>query len=281
MNQVRIIHLASLARSGETLMLRVLGAHPSIFPVYQLQQQETPEELALFTHIKHSADTYIAANSSLLTHLKLPPEASLLMKQGIWEHKFPFDGFVLVRNPASVYASLEQYDRQLRAPRGVVHWLAARVLNRSGRDNRERILRWMGDMAPTLVPSLAECTALERFAAFYNYRMLHLKQLGLPVVHYERLVENPKGVLEALLSALRIPFDPGILDSHLRFSGDDTGHGENDLTQPISTASLNKYRQLNRSVFERVRALTAPTWQAYGYQLDWDNISVKPDALIA
>ena len=72
-----------------------------------------------------------------------------------------------------------------------------------------------------------------------------------------------------------------MLDSHSKFDLNATGHGSIALNKPISTKSLNKYQQLERSVFERIRALTAPTWQAYGYQLDWDNISVKPDALIA
>ena len=281
MNRVRIIHLASLARSGETLMLRLLSAHPAIFPIYQLRQEETPEEVALQAYIKQSPDKSIKADDPLVSHLALPDNAVLLMKQGVWEHRYPFDGFVLVRNPASVYASLQQFDRKLRTLRGAAHWLADRAMNVPGTVNKERILRWIGDMEPSLVPSLAECSPIERFAAYYNYRMLHLNSLKLPTVHYERLVENPIGVLTALLEALNIPFDTAILNSHNSFSEAETGHGGLALNAPVSTQSLDKYRKLDRSVFERVRALTAPTWKAYGYQMDWDDVSVDPETTIA
>jgi len=45
----RIVHIASMARSGETLLLRTLAAHPRIHIVHNLLRHDTQQDL-------HSAD---------------------------------------------------------------------------------------------------------------------------------------------------------------------------------------------------------------------------------
>lgn len=268
-----------MARSGETLMLRVLDAHPRLRSVIQIEREQRDYENRLFDLLRTWPHRTLPGDHPLLRPYQLDSSEILVLKQGIWEHEHPFWGFVLVRNPVSVFASLDEWDHLTTHPDGPLAWARERAGGRGRRPNTGRYRRWLASIDTALAESIVHCDPVEQFCAFYNRRMAPLADLGLPVVHYERLVQAPRRVLGDLLGQLEIPYTDDLLESHRRFEPGRKGHGTIDLGKPISTASLHKYQRVGRRVFHRIRALTAATWRRYGYTLEWDDIQVSWERL--
>jgi hypothetical protein len=258
--------MAGMARSGETLMLRTLAAHPQVHVVHNLAHQDSPEELELFRFLMHYDRPAIAAGHPLIARLGLRPDQVLLLKQGVWEHRHPFNGFILARNPVSIYASLLRYDVPRAGADPAACW----------QPNLERFQRWLGDIEPGLIPRLRAVAPVDQFCLFYNRRMGPLARLGLPVVHYERFVTEPAAVLAGILGRLGLgePM-PAILEAHTRFAAGMEGHGQNDLSRPIDTRSLTTYRDsVDPETYRRIAAQTADVAAAFGYQMEWMNLRI-------
>ncbi|MEM7530234.1 MAG: hypothetical protein AAF416_21715 [Pseudomonadota bacterium] len=285
--------MASCARSGETLMLRMLAAHPEIHVPFDLQAENGPEERAAQTFLMQCTETELARDHPALGG-RVPPEARLLLvKQGVWEHPAPFHGFVLARNPVAVIASLLDYDAR-RPPTDtlfpeVVTGLGGRAkrllrrlrprqqMTRHEDPGWERLLRWQDAIDPGLTPFLNEMPYTDALCAFYTRRMAPLVGLGLPVVCYERLVTEPEREMADLLDHLGLDMVPEVLGSHTRYARGSVGHGKIDLSRPVSTASLDAWRgRIDRATFHRIAGLTYPAWSALGYRLSWEEIRPPP-----
>lgn len=264
----RVVHMASLARSGETLMLRTLGAHSRIHVAGQLiDSLESEKRLKFFMEwARHT----IPSQHEILSGLDVRPGDLILVKQGVWEHRWPFDGFILVRNPLSVYASLITYDPPKIARLEMLYlrlgWMKkARALG----GNIERFSRWLERIDPGIHACMASLDFVEIFAAFYNRRMGRLTTSGRPVIRYEDFVHSPHSTLQSLCGMLDIEYESDMVDSHKNFS--EMGHGKNPLDRPIGPAPVDKSRLISKQDRERLIALTAETWQRLGYVLSQDR----------
>lgn len=270
-NLVPIIHVASMARSGETVFLRSLNAHPQIYNLVNLKDKDNEDETQLFRFLQHYELKQIDRAHPLMENLKLKPNQTLLVKQGVWEHKYPFNGVVLVRNPISVYASMISYNASSKEE----FKARKKALTRNCK-------RWLRDIDNQLLDSFDSLNVIEQFCAFYNRRMYPLSQLGLPIVHYEEFCLRPEPYLKAVLSSLSLRYKESVAQSHLNYSEEQTGHGLIQLAEPINPKSLNKWQKhISENEFNIITALTYNTWNAFGYEITWPNISVKQDALLA
>jgi hypothetical protein len=105
--------------------------------------------------------------------------------------------------------------------------------------------------------------------------MQPLLKLNLPIIHYENLVEDPQKCLKTICDHIKIPFDESILNPKSNSKEYVRGHGRIDLNKKINNSSNKKHQNLSQADFEKVRDLTKETWEAYGYSITRDNISVS------
>jgi hypothetical protein len=265
-NLIPIVHVASMARSGETVFLRSLNAHPLIYNLVNLEEKDNNPETDLFRFLQHYRPNKIDVNHPLMEKLNLTPNQTLLVKQGVWEHKYPFNGIVLVRNPISVYASMISYNgasspEEFKARK--------QALTRNCK-------RWLKDIDNNLLDSFSSLNAIEQFCTFYNRRMYPLSQLGLPIVHYEEFCLNPEPYLKKILSYFSLKYNKSVTQSHLQYSDKQTGHGLINLAEPINVQSLDKWKKhISQKEFNIIAALTYNTCQAFGYELSSYEIFLK------
>lgn len=226
---LRVVHMASLARSGETLMLRTLAAHPAVHVVHDLHPTNTKQETRLFALLRvwplptlPRAAADVAARSQVL-----------LVKQGVFAMRGAFTGFGLLRNPYASFASLWSYDARLAgaepdAATNLRHWRQRRL---------PRLAAWVDATLPHLLPAvLAETDPAQQFLIFWRARVAQIQGQCPVVVLYEDFVAEPQPVLERLCTAIGLPFDAALLTSHRCFAPGQLGHGGTDLGQPIRTA---------------------------------------------
>lgn len=263
--EVRVVHMASMARSGETMMLRILSAHPMIRVAGQLVDSSEGEKRIRFFRTWKSHT--IPCNHEAIIDLDAPEDGIVLVKQGTWEHPWTFEGFILARNPLSVYYSLTNYDTVwVRELEKALHGFGKTGLAIRLRGNFERFYRWTNDIDKSLVDKYPSLEFIEIFCSFYNRRMTHLSKLGLPILHYESIVGAPEKELCSLCDRLEIPFDAEMLHSHKKFPESTTGHGKNSLSQPIDNKSNEKATRVPKKVREKILALTQSTWHHLGYR---------------
>jgi len=262
---VPIYHVASMARSGETLLLRILSTHSRIHVVHNLREADTDNEKALFDFLRTYPETSINSSHHLLRHIPLAPGDCIVVKQGVWQHRFPFRGIVLARNPASIFASLLRYDQPQSSEQPPGSWSA----------NQERLTRWLADIAPNALEQFFRLPPLAQFATFYNIRMGHLVDLEHPIVHYENLVSSPAHYVKFILEHLGLPFEAATLESHAVYYSGEKGHGKNDLSLPINTTSLLSYQSmLTEDSFRSLAAKTKSTCDKLGYELVWPEVKI-------
>lgn len=203
--KVPIFHIASMARCGETVLLRSLASHSRIHVVHNLGEREEAHSLRLFEYLKHYRKTKIRCLHPYVRPYNVLSDDVLVLKQGVWEHRFPFRGIILSRNPVSVYASLRNYDAQDGS---------ASDLDALWQYNAERLSRWMRDIESLLVDEMLSLAPVEQFCLFYNRRMGALAQLGVPIVHYEKLAADPYIVLATVVHAMGLDFEDSMLSAH-------------------------------------------------------------------
>ena len=267
---VPIFHVASMARSGETVFLRSLAAHPEICNLVNVEAEEQDEKLQLFKYLQQYPHPRVSLNHSLVERLNLKQQKILLVKQGTWEHQYPFNGLVLVRNPISVYASLISYGLKGKNAQSK---LEKRKQN-SGKS--QNFQRWMREIDESIMDYFDDLNYLEQFCTLYNRRMYPLSQIGLPIVHYESFCQNPQEYLKLILQHFSLEYDQSVLNSHSKYESDRQGHGLINLSAPVNTKSLNKWKNfVSSQEFNRIASLTYNTWQAFGYDLNFQEISVK------
>ena len=267
---IPIFHVASMARSGETVFLRCLAAHPKICNLVNVEVEEQDEKLQLCQYLQQYRHSRISYDHPLVKRLNLEQQKLVLVKQGTWEHKYPFNGLVLVRNPISIYASLISYG--LKGKNAEIE-LQKRKQNAGSSKN---FLRWMGDIDESIMDYYQDLNYLDQFCTLYNRRMYPLSQLGLPIVHYESFCQYPQQYLGAILRHFSLDYDRSVLNSHSQYESNQKGHGLIDLSSPVNTKSLDKWKNyVSSEEFNRIASLTCNTWQAFGYELNPTNITVK------
>lgn len=259
---VRLVHMASMARSGETMLLNALNKHSQLKIAGQLK--DTAKGKQRLNLLKTWESNHIDLTHPLFADLNLREGDIVIAKQGVWEHPWPFDGFVLVRNPVSIYASLKRYDPvAIRSLEAIAHRLGMSSTKRKLKGNFWRFYRWFRDVDTELFEHLDSLDVLDMFCCFYNRRLGHLAGLGLPIVHYEQLVTAPEAALNYVCSTMSVAFESTMLD----VDENTMGHGKNNLGRPISDSSLYRIDNLTTKEVDQILVRTQPTWSQFGYRL--------------
>jgi len=255
----QIYHMASMARSGETLLLKMLGAHSQVKIVHNLQVEDDNNENRAFEFLKTYAKTRIRRNHKLFRHYNLKSNDILLIKQGVWQHSFPFIGFVLARNPVSIFSSLKAYDKDT---------IGYDPKRNFWSKNEKRLLRWSKDISKNLYNELLKKEPIEQFVIFYNYRMLSLLKLNIPIIRYEDLITNTEREIIGLCNILKIDFHEDMVYAHKQYPKGTIGHGKNDLSQPVDKSTLDKYRKnVSLEEFNYIARHAYKVYKQFGYQL--------------
>lgn len=255
--------MASLARSGETLMLRSLSAHSKLVVPFNITDKvgSRSEEL-LYEYFSRYQPTEVDIHDPALKELGLTEESILIVKQGIWEHPHPFKGFVLIRNPVSVWASMLTYGINVKRTKAQLesHWAHHRI---------SRFVAWAKAMNLDTGKSFMDSKPVDKFCKFYTNRVNQLINLGLPIIYYEDFVRRPEQNMMKICDALGIEFEAGMVNSHTKYSNGAVGHGFIALNRPIEESSIYKFKAiLDQSDFDYIVANT-PT---PGYSMEWDSI---------
>lgn len=264
MKEIPIKHVASFARAGETMTLRMLASHPRIHVPLQIQQAEDVVDQKFVARVVDQELQSISVDDPYARARGLIPGSVVVVKQGVWAPR-AFDGIVLVRQPFAFVASMLECDRQEGLPNGHGQRLVfARTY--------ERLLRWSERMDQALCARInATDDVVDALGVYYRWRVSWLTKRGLPIFRYELVVKEPKKSSEAMCQALGVEFDDAILDSHNHHRGK-VGHGKNDLERPIDASSLDKWRALDLSVRRRIlRTCSGAAFQA-GYRLYEDEV---------
>jgi hypothetical protein len=257
--KIPIYHMASMARSGETLLQRQLNTHTKIRIAHNLNKGDKFYEQLLYKHLKKRKNQLISSKHLYALPYRFKKDEVILLKQGVWEHKHPFKGFILSRNPLSIYASLKVYDDGDKSLQGKNAW----------HYNEQRLIRWMYNIDSKLINNLTGLSQIDQFSLFYNRRMGGLIETGLPVVFYENFVQKPRDELKKILSYLNLEYEPQVIDAHKKFSNSDIGHGNIKLSRPIDTSSIYKYKDIltNDEISEISEKVKEVAFE-YGYKND-------------
>ena len=241
---LRVVQLGALARSGETLLLRALAAHPQVHVVHDLHAVNHPADQALY-HFLRVWPAPTVPRWQLDRHLapgRVPASAQvLLLKQGVFSPRHNVAGFGLLRNPYAVFASLWSYDALLadQVPTMALnhsYWQCLRL---------PRLLIWAEAMQPGLAQAIhAKTDPVRQFLVFWRARAQQLQRRFSTLVHYERFVRDPQTELHRICAALGLPFETAMLRSHEAYAPGERGHGGIELSAPIRPASAWKATSL-------------------------------------
>lgn len=245
-----------MSRSGETLVLRCLNAHSKIGCVHQLIDG-VPGSTELFTFLSDYEPTRIPKTHHLVNHENVD---SLVMKQGVWEHKYPFDGFILSRNPLSIYSSLKEYEKRLKHLNKSIFYKNEKM--------ESAMLRWAKGIDVALPAELMKTLSpIEQFAKFYNRRMGALFNLPNMIVTYEGFVMDPEKQCRRICKEFGLHFEEKMTTSHESY-GNITGHGGIKMNAPIHIQSVEKYKdKLSSEEIELVKEGCGELAKKYGYDL--------------
>jgi hypothetical protein len=250
MNQAKeefhtIYHMSSFSRSGETLMLRCLNAHPDLHITHNLNAKDNKAEIGLFHLLAKTSETSISHENQTIQKAGVKTGNIIVLKNASWTHKSPFKGFVLVRNPISVANSFGFTSPQFTA----------------------RMKKFCEGIEPKLMTAMNDEVSdrISQFCMLYNLKMSNLSSLGLPIVRYEDFVARPETVLRTLLEDLSIPWHDNVINSHELYNEGDIGHGGIKLWKPIHQGSLNTFKKLGEGNIAKIYGLTYPTMKQFGY----------------
>jgi hypothetical protein len=256
--RIPIFQMASFSRSGETLLLRCLNAHPDIEVVHQIEARDRAEDLALFRHLMTREATDIPADDPLLAHRSLGPRSVLVVKNAVWTHPHPRRGFILARNPFSVVRSAF---RDRPKPESVEKNVAQQV-------------RWAEGIDPLLVPAMRMEPTLTSFTMLYARKMLADRRDGLPFLRYEEFVKRPEPWLRKVVAHLGLDWSDRVLRSHEDYPEGALGHGRIKLSEPIHTGSGRRYRKMTPEQLSHVYGVAHEALRRYGYTWDGDRVGL-------
>ena len=246
--------MSSFSRSGETLLLRCLSAHPDVHIVHNLTKPPEPkEDLALFHFIKNRKELNVSRKHPKVVAAGASDKKVLLVKNAVWEHKYPYKGFVLARNPLSVVQSF----KLIQEPQKKIEYRKAQYE------------RWFTGIDPRLLEALDHDNTV-LLCALYNRKMYPLAKSGLPIIRYEDFVADHEKYLRQIVSTLGLEWSDEVMKSHLNYKEGEYAHGHLPLWRDIHQGSTDKYKQLPKDILALVHGLTYPTLQALGYNFD-DN----------
>ncbi|MDY0106263.1 MAG: hypothetical protein RBS27_06290 [Giesbergeria sp.] len=253
--------MGSFARSGETLLLRCLHAHPALHVVHQISEHDRPEDVALFQFLTTYPHTSIAHDHPLIQRAGIAPGKVLIVKYAVWIHAHPFNGFVLARNPLSVAKSLDGYAKANAEPMLV---------------QQARLTRWAHGIDAALAPAVAQLPCRDSTAMLYNRKMLPLAESGLPVLRYEDLTRDPHTSLRWLLQQLELPWDSAVEQSHTAYAEGQYGHGGIALWKPIHPETTLPCTGLSEIDVARIQGYAWPTMARLGYRVRNGALDVLP-----
>ncbi|MDB6178095.1 sulfotransferase [Paracoccus sp. Z330] len=256
-----IFHMASFSRSGETLVLRCLSAHPQIEVVHQILEPDTAEDLKLFRALTKREERSIPQDDPLVAHRKLAPGNILLLKNAVWTHKYPRRGFTLVRNPFSVVTSAY---RDIPA-------------RDQGKHQKKQQFRWAEGIDPLTFGLMGEDPTLTGFTVLYTRKMLQDRYDGLPFVRYEDFVQDPERFLRKIVAHLGLEWDDKVMRSHELYAEGETGHGGIKLWKPINKASTEKYQRLTEQQRAHIYGIAWDALRQYGYNWDGQALTLRDD----
>ena len=258
-NNIPIFHIASIARSGETILMRNLSVHTKIKIVHNFWSSDTFIQQAMYKHLKKRSNTKISRFNFLALPYRLKKGDVLILKQGVWRHPFQFQGLILVRNPLSIFASLRSYDeKHYDIPAGKVAWDFTNA----------RLRRWLADEAPKALNGYDEKTPIEQFSIYYNNRMENLLSRDLPILRYEDLVTSPQQELARVLNIIGVDIQDKVFHAEKEFEDGYLGHGFSDFSKPLNSDSLKSYQnKLSEDEIYQLTELTSNFSKELGYIL--------------
>lgn len=253
--KVPVLHIFSMAMSGETLLLRALSAHPQISIVHNLREKELLEDLRLFNYLRESKEQFVWGKSKMCLHKDLKRKDILVLKQGVWEHDYDYKGISLIRDPRAIFSSLISYDKGL-------------PIEQQKENFKTRILAWAKGIDEQLFSELnKDISNLERFVLFYNRRMAAIRD-DLSIFRYEDMCENPREVLTKIVDDLGLPQNENVFNSHLLFEKGKKGHGKIDLSKPINSQSLNNWKSvLSKKDIDYINEHCGYYMKTFGYSI--------------
>lgn len=235
--EFEILHLASMARSGETLFLRTFSVHTDVSIVHDLYHENSEAENSLFELIKREEPARLPENDlpfNTWDHGIKPTSRYLLIKQGAFNPRQAFRGIGLIRNPLSVFLSLWNYDARMagQSPGKALNdrnWLELRL---------PRLMNWahamFGDAAAAIS---SQQQPEEQFLAFYKMRYRQICQHVTTIMHYEDLASQPEATIRLACQALGLEFQPHLLYAERFYPAGLQGHGGTDLSARIRPES--------------------------------------------
>jgi len=261
MSSHSIYHMASFSRSGETVMLRCLNAHPALHVVHQIMDPDVSEDMELFRFLKDYQPGEVASTQREVKAAKVPAGKALMLKNAVWTHQFPFKGFVLVRNPLSVVNSfklLKEGEEKIEA-------------------RKKQLCRWARQIDEQLIPAVRQDSNMSAVCMLYNRKMAPLARMGLPIVRYEDFVNHPERILRGLFERLGLPWDDAVLRSHENYAEGSYGHGHIPLWQPIHDKSADSWKKLPPGVVSRIYGMTYPVMRDFGYDMIDKQLVLRND----
>lgn len=266
---IPIFHLASHARAGETLVLKLLNAHPRVFVPLQVLKEEASHDQALVEEVRESGIQRMDIHHEYAQARKLRLGQIIVIKQGIWLHTYPFRGVCLVRNPLSFVDSMMTYNAKEGLGGGLLTYGRKRY-----QKTFLRLLRWSRDMSEELYQEIDEQrSVIIALCCFYRSRIATLNGYNKSVVKYEDIVTSPVTAMTTICNAFDIEFKHLMLKAHHSYPSDMIGHGMNDLSREIDTASLEKWRSGDRSVHKVVINETLEAAKSVGYTFEEPYLS--------
>ena len=247
---IPIFHMNSFSRSGETLMLRTLNAHPRIRVVHQIVKPDARKDCRLFDVLREHRDPTIDSSHPAARHCGLTGDQILVVKNAVWEHAAPWRGFILIRNPLSV-----MYSARVHSEHPV-----------SKSRHEDQVIRWARGIDERMLPYLRNVDNLTGFCLLYARKMTLAHASGMPIVQYERFVADPETTLAKILGHFGLEWDERVMRAHEDYPEGQIGHGGFKLWRPIHRESLHSYQELPDDVVDRIYALTAPVCKLYGYE---------------
>lgn len=248
----KIFHMNSFSRSGETLMLRCLDAHPKVHVVHQINEPDKPSDLDLFRFLMNYEPKVISSDNDIIKNAGVDEGAVLVLKNAVWKHKYDYQGFGLVRNPFAVANSFKMLGKD-----------EARYQRL-----QTQFVRWAKCIDVDLLPMIRaeNWDPITCFCALYNSKMSTIIDDKCEFIRYEDFVVNPESSLKIICKTLGVGWDPKVLNSHALYQEEEYGHGGIKLWKEINAKSLDGYKKLPNDELAKIYSLTKILHEKLGYR---------------